>query len=146
MRIYSIYSPLNLIDKLLIMEEKLALLKQLYQMTQADHKIKPVEYSFLYELALSMEVPLEKLEDLFETEKHYLLPKDIQQKIIQIYRLALMMKVDKEVVEEEINTLKSLALQMGLRPESVQNMLEELEKKSTLTFDELMSIFNVQDN
>ncbi len=128
------------------LEEKLALLKQLYQMTQADRTIKPVEYNFLYEIALSMEVPLEKLEEMFEVENNYDLPKDKQQKIIQIYRLALMMKVDKEIAPEEINTLKSLAMQMGLHPESVQIMLEALNRKKTLNFDELMSVFNIQEN
>ena len=130
------------------LEEKLGILRQLYKMTQADNQIKPVEYSFLYEIALSMEVPLEKLEDIFEYEAHYQLPKDLQNKIIQIYRLALIMKVDQEVAPEEIDTLKSLALQMGLHPEAVNNMLEEMNKSEngTLDFNRLMQIFNTQHN
>ena len=60
------------------LEEKLAIIRQLYKMTQADNKVKPVEYSFLYEIALSMEVPLEKLEDIFEYEADFQLPKDMQ--------------------------------------------------------------------
>jgi len=130
------------------LEEKLGILRQLYKMTQADNKVKPVEYSFLYEIALSMEVPLEKLEEIFDYEDRYQLPKDLQNKIIQVYRLALIMKVDQEVAPEEINTLKSLALQMGLHPEAVNNMLEEMNKSETgtLDFDRLMQIFNTNHN
>jgi len=130
------------------LEEKLAIIRQLYKMTQADNKVKPVEYSFLYEIALSMEVPLEKLEDIFEYEADFQLPKDMQNKIIQIYRLALVMKVDKEVAQEEINTLKSLALQMGLHPEAVDNMLKKMNENETgtLDFEQLMKIFKVQEN
>jgi uncharacterized tellurite resistance protein B-like protein len=130
------------------LEEKLGVIRQLYQMTLADGKVKPVEYGFLYELALSMAVPLEKLEEIFEVESKYEIPKEQVNRIIQVYRLALIMKVDNETTESEIFTLKSLALQMGLRPESVDNMLQEMIKKDsgTLNFDELMNIFNVPEN
>ena len=130
------------------LEEKLGILRQLYKMTQADNQIKPVEYKFLYEIALSMDVPLEKLEEIFDYEDRYQLPKDLQNKIIQVYRLALIMKVDQEVAPEEINTLKSIALQMGLHPEAVNKMLEEMNKSETgtLDFDRLIQIFNTNHN
>jgi len=130
------------------MKEKLELLRQLYEMTQADGKIKPVEYQFLYEIAVSMELSLEKLEDMFELEKHYKLPQQQVQRIIQIYRLALMMRVDKDIAEAEKITLKKIALQMNLRPEAVEQMLEKIDenKKHTLSFDELFSIFKVFEN
>ena len=130
------------------MEEKLGILRQLYKMTQADNKIKPVEYSFLYEVALSMEVPLEQLEEIFDYETQFKLPKDLQNKIIQIYRLALIMKVDNEVAKEELDTLKSIALQMGLHPEAVNNMLDKMNtnETGTLDYNELMQIFKTHDN
>lgn len=130
------------------MEEKLEILRQLYEMTKADGEIKPVEYQFLYEMAVSMEVPLETLEEMFEIDKQYQLPKEKLQRIIQIYRLALMMRVDKEVAETEIMTLKKLALQMKLRPEAVDQMLAQMAQKEdhTLNFDELFQIFNLREN
>ncbi len=130
------------------MEEKLEILRQLYEMTKADGKIKPVEYQFLYEMALSMDIPLEKLEEMFDFDKQYKLPKEKLQRIIQIYRLALMMRVDKDVAGAEIATLKKLALQMNLHPESVDQMLLQMEQKDdhTLNFDELFQIFNIREN
>ena len=130
------------------MEEKLGILRQLYKMTQADNEVKPVEYSFLYEVALSMEVPLEQLEEIFDYETQFKLPKDLQNKIIQIYRLALIMKVDKDIAKEELDTLKSIALQMGLHPEAVHNMLDKMNtnETGTLDYNELMQIFKTHDN
>jgi uncharacterized tellurite resistance protein B-like protein len=129
-------------------EEKLGIIRQLFQMTQADGEVKPVEYSFLYELALSMGVPLEKLEEIFEIESQYQIPKEQVNRIIQIYRLALIMKVDKHTADSEIKTLKTMAIQMGLRSDAVDNMLNKMKEKDsgTLNFEELMEIFNVQKN
>jgi len=129
-------------------EEKLEIIRQLYKMSQADGKIKPVEYSFLYEMALTMEIPLEKLEEIFDIEKQYQIPKETAERIIQIYRLALIMKIDKDIADAEITTLKTLALQMGLRSDAVDNMLKKMNnsKSSTLDFKELLEIFNVTEN
>ena len=130
------------------MQEKLEIIRQLYEMTKADGEVKPVEYQFLYEIAVSMEVPLEKLEEMFEVDEQYKMPSMHEQRIIQIYRLALMMKVDKEVAPAEILTLKQLALQMNLHPESVDKMLNAMNSKEgkTLSVDELFGFFRTVEN
>jgi len=130
------------------LEEKLGLIQQLYKMAKADNEIKPVEYQFLYEIALAMEVPLEKLETIFEVEKDYQIPKDFQHKMVQIYRLALIMRVDQEIKPEEVKTLKSLALQMGIHPEAVQQMLYQMEKSENgvLDHETLIGIFKTIEN
>ena len=129
-------------------EEKMGMLRQLFEMTLSDGEIKPVEYKFLYEIALSLEVPLEDLEEMIEREYSFKLPKQFDERIVQIYRLALMMKVDKEIAEQEVNMLKSMALQLGLHPEAVDTLLQAIKEKSdrVLSFDELEQIFRVGGN
>jgi len=129
-------------------EEKLGMLRQLFEMTVADGEIKPVEYKFLYEIALSLEVPIEELEQMIEQELKYKLPKQIDERIIQIYRLAMMMRVDRDIDEQETNMLKAMALQLGLRPDAVVIMLDALKKnpEKVLSFDELENIFSMNDN
>ncbi len=129
-------------------EEKMGMLRQLFEMTLSDGEIKPVEYKFLYEIALSLEVPLEDLEEMIEREYNYKLPKQFDERIVQIYRLALMMKVDKEIAHQEVNMLKSMALQLGLHPEAVDALLQAIKEKSdrVLSFDELEKIFTVGGN
>jgi len=129
-------------------EEKLGMLRQLFEMTVADGEIKPVEYKFLYEIALSLEVPIEELEQMIAQELKYKLPKQIDERIIQIYRLAMMMRVDRDIDEQETNMLKAMALQLGLRPDAVVIMLDALKKnpEKILGFDELEKIFSMNAN
>ena len=62
-------------------------------MSKADHNVDQTEVNFLYELAVSLELPLEILENIFDEKsvflKHVLFKKR-HEHIIQIYRLAPM--------------------------------------------------------
>jgi len=139
----------NLIN--MTLEEKLTFIRQLYKMSKADNKIDQVEKKFLYELALSINLPIEALEDILDGKEIPLkeqLPTNIEDRIIQIYRLILMMKIDNEISIEEVNTLKSIALELGLRPDSVMLLLDRLLESptGTLEFAELQAIFDITKN
>jgi uncharacterized tellurite resistance protein B-like protein len=130
------------------LEEKIAFIKQLYQMSKSDGVIKPVEYSLMYEFALSLGVPLEKLEDILNEKHDFQITKEQVERIIQIYRLALIMNVDKEVTNEELSTLKKITLEMNLPPESVDLMIKRMSESNegTLDYHTLMKIFDVSKN
>jgi len=130
-------------------EEKIALIKQLYKMSKADQKLDLKEKKFLYEFALSLNLPLEIIEDILgdnEISFNSSVPEKIEDRIIQIYRLILMMKIDNEISDSEINTLKNIALELGLHPDAVMTLLERLKKTATIEFDELQEIFNISKN
>ena len=133
------------------LEEKISLIKQLFDMSKADHNIDQTEVNFLYELAVSLELPLEILEDLFDEKPIYLkkqIPTSSLERITQIYRLALMLNVDKQVTFDEVNLLRNLALELKLPPDSVNIMLSEILKSQTGTLkpDKLFQIFNTTGN
>ena len=133
------------------LEEKISLIKQLFEMSKADHNIDQTEVNFLYELAVSLELPLEILEDLFDEKPIYLrkqIPTSSLERITQIYRLALMLNVDKQVTFDEVNLLRNLALELKLPPDSVNIMLSEILKSQTGTLkpEYLFQIFNMTDN
>ncbi len=137
--------------KNMTLEEKLALMRQLVKMSKSDQKLQTAERNFLYELALSINLPIEALEDIMDGKNTYLpekIPTNIEDRIIQIYRLVLMMKIDNEISPEEVNTLKSIALELGLHPESVMLLLDRLLESptGTLEFEELQAIFNITKN
>jgi len=137
--------------KNMTLEEKLAFIRQLYKMSKADNKIDQIEKNFLYELALSINLPIEALEDIMDGKKISIkenLQTNIEDRIIQIYRLVLMMKIDNEISVEEVNTLKSIALELGLRPDSVMLLLDRLLESptGTLEFAELQAIFDITKN
>jgi len=132
-------------------EEKVALIRQLYQISKADNKIEPAEKKFLYELALSIDLPIEALEDILDEKPSYIkekIPISFEDRILQIYRLALMMKIDNDVSKEEIQTLKSIALELGLHPEAVTVLLERLQEspEGVLEYNELKEIFETYHN
>ncbi len=142
---------LNFNIKNMTLEEKLSLIRQLYRMTKADKNIQAAEKNFLYELALSIDLPIEALEDIMDEKNTYLpgkVPSKMEDRIIQIYRLVLMMKIDNEISIEEVNTLKSIALELGLHPESVMLLLDRLLESptGTLEFEELQAIFDIPKN
>ncbi len=133
------------------LEEKITLLKQLYHMSKVDGEIVKAELDFLVELALSLEVPYEVIEDIFCEKTIYLkkeLPDNISGRIIQIYRLALMMNVDNHIKFEEVHLLKSIAVELKLPPESVTAMVSEIIKSEngTLNPEHLFDIFNIKNN
>jgi len=142
---------LNANLKNMTLEEKLTFIRQLYKMSKADNKIDQIEKNFLYELALSINLPIEALEDILDGKEipiNEKLPINIEDRIIQIYRLVLMMKIDNEISIEEVNTLKSIALELGLRSDSVMLLLDRLLESptGTLEFEELQAIFDITKN
>jgi len=137
-------------DKQLIkLEKKLEQLSQLINMAKADRIFKKIEYKFLYEIALVMQVPIEKLEALLENKIEYnRLPSTREERIIQIYRLTLMMMVDGIITDEEMVLLKNYALEMKLHPESIEMMLKRIKssKGGMLLPAQLQQIFAIQNN
>jgi uncharacterized tellurite resistance protein B-like protein len=131
--------------------EKIGLIKQLYQMLIADNQINQLEVNFLIDIATSLDLPLEVIENLFDQKEYYddaKLPKQINERIIQIYRLSLMLKIDGKLSKEELQLLKNIAIALGLQPAHVNVMLEKLfeSRQKLLTEDELWAIFQQSAN
>ena len=133
------------------LEEKISLIKQLFDMTKADSVIDQTEVNFLYELAISLELPLEILEDIVDEKPIYLkeqIPTNSFERIIQIYRLALMLNADKQITFDEVNLLRNLAIELKLPSDPVEIMLSEMLKSQsgTLKPEKLFQIFNMTGN
>ncbi len=133
------------------LEEKITLLKQLYQISKVDGEIADTEFEFLIDLAHSLEVPFEVLDDIFDEKTIYLkneVPKNIYERIIQIYRLALMIVIDNHIKFDEVNLLKNIAIELKLPTEPVTVMLSEIvnNKDKILEPEKLFDIFNVTNN
>ena len=133
------------------LEEKISLIKQLFDMTKVDSVIDQTEVNFLYELAISLELPLEILEDIVDEKNIYLkeqIPTNSFERIIQIYRLALMLNADKQITFDEVNLLRNLAIELKLPSDPVDIMLSEMLKSQsgTLKPEKLFQIFNMTGN
>ncbi len=131
--------------------KRIYLLKQVFDIMKSDGEIHKNEKKFLMDIAHSLNVNTEELLDILELDmiisprKPHL---SHEEKIIQIYQLALMIKSDGAILDEEILLIKNIGLEMGLSPNSLDIMLQELFKSldKILDFQELFSIFKINNN
>ncbi|MBQ4819058.1 TerB family tellurite resistance protein [Aquimarina sp. MMG016] len=125
-------------------EEKLSLLSEMIQFAKADRRYKEQEHNFILVVAAQLGVSKEEIDDLYDNgaEKKNLQPES--QRILQFHRLVLLMNVDQEASPKEIHKIKDLGLQMGLRPEAIDTVLEEMHKypNKVIPPNELISIFS----
>ncbi len=124
-------------------EEKLSLLSEMVQFAKADKKLKEEEYNFILAVASQLGVTKEEIDLLVtkEVDKKSLQPES--QRILQFHRLVLLMNVDQEASLSEIRKIKEMGLQMGLRPEAIDTVLETMHDypNKVIPPQELVSIF-----
>ncbi|MEW7292699.1 TerB family tellurite resistance protein [Aquimarina sp. 2304DJ70-9] len=124
-------------------EEKLSLLSEMVQFAKADKQFKEQEYNFILAVASQLGVTKEEIDILVkeEVDKKNLQPES--QRILQFHRLVLLMNVDQEASLSEIHKIKEIGLQMGLRPEAIDVVLETMHDypNKVIPPKELVSIF-----
>ena len=129
-------------------EEKLNLLSQLVKMAKADKIFKFVEFKYLTDVAEVLGITSGQLDEIIEKDIVAPLPKKIQDRTRQIYRLTVMMMVDGIISKEEMILLKNFAVELGLPPAGVEIMIKRMEqnKGGMLLDEELLEIFSIQLN
>lgn len=126
-------------------EEKLSLLSEMIQFAKADKKFKEQEYNFILVVASRLGVTEDEIDSLIENkvvEKKNLQPES--QRILQFHRLVLLMNVDQETSQSEIHKIKEIGFHMGLRPEALDIVLEEMHNypNKLIPPKELIAIFS----
>ena len=130
------------------MEEKLIQLSGLIAMMLADGEVKESEYDFLVRIADEMNVSQIDLDMLIGKDIEYHPPKSEFERIVQFYRLLLVMHIDKKVVKKEVDLVKDLAIKMGLNPlitDRLITMINESPNKQ-IPADKLVASFQVNHN
>ncbi len=131
--------------------KKITILKQLFSMLKADGIIDEKEKKFLIDIALSMNINSDDIRDAIDLQKIVPITSvkfSRKDNIIQIYRLALMLKIDGKIAPEEILHIKNIGLEMGLDSDSIDIMLKTLLKEydAILSEEDLFKIFDIQNN
>ena len=125
-------------------EEKLSLLSEMIQFAKVDKKLKDQEYGFILAVASQLNITEIEVNALIdqEVEKKNLQPES--QRILQFHRLVLLMNIDQETSPLEVDAIKDLGLQMGLRPEAINTVLSEMHKypNKVIPPNELIAIFS----
>ncbi|WP_330443095.1 excinuclease ABC subunit B [Flavobacterium sp. C4GT6] len=129
-------------------EEKLSLLSEMIAFARIDGEIHEREYQFLAIVASQLSIDKSVFESLFEHEAERVTIKSEHQRILQFYRLALLMHADGVLHENEQIAIREMGINMGLSPFAMRSVLQEMEKSPTGLIDPdiMLALFRAQHN
>lgn len=129
-------------------EEKLSLLSEMIAFARIDGQIHEREYQFLAIVASQLKVEKSVFESLFEHEAKKVVIKSEHQRILQFYRLALLMHADGVLHDNEQVAIREMGVNMGLSPFAMRSVLQEMQKSPTglIDPDVLLALFRAQHN
>ena len=129
-------------------EEKLSLLSEMIAFAKIDGRVDEREYQFLSIVASQLRVEKDVFESLFDHPADKVIIKSEHQRILQFYRLALLMHADGVLHDNEQVAIRELGINMGLSPFAMKSVLVEMQKSPTGLVDPdiLLALFRAQQN
>ncbi len=130
------------------MKEKLSILTELIKLARADNEVKQEEYDLLLTVAESLGVAKDDFDQLFNKYVEFDPPPFEMRRIEQFYRMVLLANVDLEVSSTEIENMKEAGLKLGLHPDAIEMVLDEMKKNELgmIPPEQLIQIFKVHHN
>lgn len=140
--------PLGAFFYLSIMNEKLSLLTELVKLMRFDRNEKVEEFNFITAIAKSLNVPAADCAKVFEEYHEFIAPEHEVDRIVQFQRLVLLANIDLGVSPREMNFLQKAGLKLGLNPDAVSMVLNEMKQYDfgKIPHDRLVKIFKVYHN
>lgn len=131
-----------------ISENNTQLASQLVALTKVDGETKEMELEFLLQISEQLGLSKEDLIELFEKQIAITPPKNEVDRIIQFYRLCLLMFVDQEIHHEELKALRNAGIQMGLNPVATEEVINRIQMNpgKGISLEILIQIFQVNHN
>lgn len=129
-------------------EEKLSLLTEMIAFAKVDGQIHERELQFLAIVAKQLRVDPDVFESLFEQPADKVVIKSEHQRILQFYRLALLMQADGVLHDNEQVAIREMGINMGLSPFAMKGVLVEMKRSPTGMIDPemLLALFRAQQN
>lgn len=130
------------------LQDQKSLLSDLILMAKADNKITQGEYDFIHRLAERMGISEKEVRELYHnplpTKKSF----TELERITHFHKMLLLMNVDGETHEKELTFLRGFGLELGLRPEAVEQILIDMERyeHKIIPSEKLLQIFNTYYN
>lgn len=129
-------------------EEKLSLLSEMIAFAQIDGQVHEREYQLLAIVASQLGIEETVFKGLFEKKAEKVIIKSEHERIIQFYRLALLMHADGVLHKNEQIAIQEIGINMGLSPYAMRNVLIEMRKSPSSLVDPeiLLALFRAQHN
>ncbi|MBN9285006.1 MULTISPECIES: TerB family tellurite resistance protein [Flavobacterium] len=108
-------------------EERISLLSEMIAFAIVDGELHDNEYDFLAIVAEELGIEKSVFLSLFDKQKEIVIIKDEHQRIMQFYRLALLMHVDDVLHEREVRAINEIGIKMGLNPMGIRKTLKAME-------------------
>lgn len=125
-------------------EEKLSLLFEMIEFAKCKDNIKPEEFQFIVAVAVQLKVKQEEVMEFLRKKPKVKVLKSEFQRILQFHRMLLLMNIDQDYSETEIFKIKNFGLHMGLRPEAINQILNEMHRypNKIIPPDTIINIFS----
>jgi uncharacterized tellurite resistance protein B-like protein len=129
-------------------EEKLSLLSEMIAFAQVDGQVHEREYRFLSIVAAQLRIERSTFESLFAYPEKKKVLKTEHERILQFYRLALLMHADGVLHDSEQVAIREIGINMGLSPFAMKGVLNEIKRSPTGIIDPeiLLGLFRAQQN
>jgi len=129
-------------------EEKLSLLSEMIAFAKIDGQVHEREYRFLSIVASQLKVESDAFKTLFKEPVPKVVIKTEHQRILQFYRLALLMQADGVLHDNEQVAIREMGINMGLSPYAMKSVLVEMQQSPTGLIDPevLLALFRAQQN
>ncbi len=129
-------------------EEKLSLLSEMIAFAQIDGQVHEREYQLLAIVASQLGIEENIFKGLFEKKAEKVVIKSEHERIMQFYRLALLMHADGVLHKNEQIAIREMGVNMGLSPYAMRSVLVEMKKSPSGLVDPeiLLALFRAQHN
>ncbi len=129
-------------------EEKLSLLSEMIAFAKIDGQVHEREYRFLSIVAAQLRIDRPTFEDLFVHQAQKQVLKTEHERILQFYRLALLMHANGVLHDNEQVAIREIGINMGLSPFAMKGVLNEIKRSPTGLVDPeiLLALFRAQQN
>jgi len=129
-------------------QEKLSLLSEMIAFAKIDGEVHEREYRFLSIVASQLRVEKDAFIALFKEPTPKVVIKSEHERILQFYRLALLMQADGVLHSNEQVAIREMGINMGLSPFAMKGVLVEMQNSPTGLIDPeiLLALFRAQQN
>ncbi|MFB9053028.1 TerB family tellurite resistance protein [Formosa undariae] len=127
--------------------EKLSLLSEMIAFAKTDELIS-FKYSFLLSVSQQLNISRSDFEYLIENPIVYKNLESYSERIVQFYRLVLLMNLDNKRLQKDDNLVFNYGLRMGLSHDCTNKVLYLMDgfPNNMVPSDVLIDIFKVQYN
>jgi pimeloyl-ACP methyl ester carboxylesterase len=121
---------------------------QIIQLSELNEETKVMDFEFLIQIAHQIGLTKSELIEQFENSIQLKPKQSEEERIIQFYRLCLLIFIHGEIEEKEIGDLINAGLRMGLHPDSTEHVIDFMQKNTlkTIEREKLIKIFKVNSN